>query len=225
MDVLIPSDQLRRDCDARRSLDLVAGQHPNLDTSVSQKFQSALYVILQLVFNTSQAQKFKILLKILGDNGSHSFAPPLELHARGMVTLLEGLIRLFAHLPLGHDERPKSLPSHIPSLLFQPIVPLYDLGHDHVRPFLQERDLTRCLVANDDSHPLGLGCEREDVQNVEGKVVAGWSLEFDQGAVTENQGEANGFRPLHDSNLIWRRCLVGYGAVVVRYRCDLRTNG
>jgi len=63
MNVLVPGDQLGRDRNARRRLDLVTGQHPNLDTRVPQKFQRALDLVLQLVFDTRQTQKFKILLK------------------------------------------------------------------------------------------------------------------------------------------------------------------
>ena len=104
-----------------------------------------------------------------------------------MVLLPEGLVRLFAHPLLARYERPGTFPGYIPGLFFQPIVPLRDLSHDHIRTVLQKRDFSRALVTNDDSHPLGLGREWEHVQNVEAKMVAGWGLEFDQRAVAENQ--------------------------------------
>ena len=81
MGVVIPGDQLGRNRNTRRRLDLVTGQHLNLDARIPRKFQCALDFILPLVFNARQTQELKILLEALGDNGSHSLVPPVKLHA------------------------------------------------------------------------------------------------------------------------------------------------
>ena len=46
MNILVPSDQLGRDRNTRCGLDLVASQHPNLDTRIPQKLQRALDLVL-----------------------------------------------------------------------------------------------------------------------------------------------------------------------------------
>ena len=117
MDVLIPCNQLGRDRNTGRSLDLITSQHPNFDTRVPQEFQRALDFILQLILDAGQPKKLEVSLEALSNDRSHGLVPPLELDTRGVVLLLESLIRLFAHLPLSHNERPESFSSHIPSLL------------------------------------------------------------------------------------------------------------
>ena len=42
MGVVIPGNELGRNRNTRRRLDLVTGQHPNLDARIPQKFQHAL---------------------------------------------------------------------------------------------------------------------------------------------------------------------------------------
>jgi len=80
MNALVPGDQIGRDCNARRGLDLVTGQHPDLDTRVPQKFRRALDLVLQLVFDVRQTQKLKILSRRRSDKTVGSSSWPQRVH-------------------------------------------------------------------------------------------------------------------------------------------------
>lgn len=105
VDVLVPCNKLGRDRDARSRLDLISGQHPDLDTSIAQKFDCRLDLILQLVFYTSQAEQFKIPLKILRHDRRHPLVSILQLNAGFMMTVFKCLVRLLIHALPANDER------------------------------------------------------------------------------------------------------------------------
>ena len=120
-----------------------------------------------------------------------------------MVLLPEMRVRLLAELTAGHDERTKALTGHVRALLLEPVVALHDLRHHDVRALLEESDLARLRVADDDAHSLRLGREREDVEHFEVDPRAGGGLQLDPSPVAERQAEAYGLGPLHDSDFVW----------------------
>ena len=56
VDVLVPGDELGRDGDAGRRLNLVAREHPNLDARVPEELNRHSNVVLELVFDARNAE-------------------------------------------------------------------------------------------------------------------------------------------------------------------------
>lgn len=63
--VLVARDQLRALGNARGRLELVAGEHPDLDACVAQRLQCGAHVRLQLVLDARQTQQLQVFLETL----------------------------------------------------------------------------------------------------------------------------------------------------------------
>src|SRR6267154_5164198 len=126
MNILIPSYQLCRNGNAPRRLDLVAREHPNLDSSIPEQLKRPLHLVLQLILDARQAKQLQVVLKVLCDDRSHCFASSIKPDACSMVCGLKRRILLRREPLACDDERAQALTRHVPGLLFEPVVSLHD---------------------------------------------------------------------------------------------------
>jgi hypothetical protein len=136
----------------------------------------------------------KYFLKVLISIKKESALILLLLHLKIQVLLLaEGL--------LGHNKGTQPLPGHVAALLVQPVVVLHDACHHHVSALQVKCDLASSLLLDNDSHPLGLGGEWENLQDCVVEHRAGGGAQLHRRKVSVDQGQARFFSPFHQRNL------------------------
>ena len=202
MNVLVASNELGRDCDDRGRLDLVPGQHPDLDTCVPQQFECPADVVLQLVLDAGQPEQLEVVLERVRDDSRHRLVAALEPHTRGVVVRLEVVVGSLGELAPCNHESAQAFARHVGGLFFEPVVALHDSRHDDVRALLEEAEFARCGITHDDAHALGLRGEGEDLEDLVGKGTTRRRAELDPCAVAECKRQADGRSPLNDSDFI-----------------------
>ena len=202
MNVLVASNEFGRDRDDRGRLDLVSGQHPDLDTCVPQQFKCPTDVVLQLVLDTGQPEQLEVALESIRDDSRHRLVAALEAHTRSVVARLEVPVGSLGELSPRNNESAQAFARHVGRLFFEPVIALHDSRHDNVRAFLEEGELARCGITHNDAHALGLRREGEDLEDVVGKRTTRRRAELDPCAVAEYKRQADGRSPLDDSDFI-----------------------
>lgn len=202
VNVLIASNKLRRDRNDRGRLNLVSGEHPDLDACVPKQLECPADVVLQLVLDACQPEQLEVPLKRVGDNSRHRLIATLDPHARSVVARLEILIGGLGKLAPTDDEGTQAFTRHVGRLFLEPVIALHDPRHDDIGTLLKEGELAGGGIAHDDAHSFGLGCKGEDLEDVVGEGTTRRRAELDPRAVAECEGQTDGRGPLDDGDFV-----------------------
>ena len=96
------TNQLGRDRDDSGSVDLVTGEHPDLDTCIPQQVECPARVVLQFVLDARQPGQLEVALERVRDDSRHRLVATLDMHARNMVARLKVLV-FDLHEPSSRD--------------------------------------------------------------------------------------------------------------------------
>ena len=123
---------------------------------------------MQLILDSRKRKELKIHFQTLADDPLDRIAP-LELGLA--IAPIEIRVRFVAQPLFREHERPETFPSHVPALLFKPVVFQHKLRHDRICALLYEGGRTGISIAHNDAHTLGLGCEGKDREDVEAECL------------------------------------------------------
>lgn len=165
-EVLVGGLQRGRYRDAAGCLDLVAGEHPELDACVSDGLDGDPHVLLQLVFHAGDAQELHVLLEILDDDAGVLFSVGRDL--RFMVLLLPGQVLFVGQRLLSDHQSAQAFSREVLALIGQEAFLYFRhfLNQGDVCSFEVENESLGLSVPQHNAHSFRFGGEREVLQDL-----------------------------------------------------------
>ncbi|GIX66376.1 anonymous antigen-7 like protein [Babesia caballi] len=159
-----------RDGDALGGVDLVAGEHPDLDAGVAQGLQGAADVRLQVVLDAAEGDQDEVALDG-GDDALDLLLAVVQAEPRVVQASFEGGELGVGDLPVAEDEGAQAEAGHVVALLVEPdgAARLQQLDQSGFRALAEEELGVGLLVLHDDAHPLGFRAEGEHHENLVGQ--------------------------------------------------------